>query len=283
MRRVTLPSKPAAVLPPKSRSLASALLCGLVIICCSGQRVLVDLDDVGQLRADAADLERRGEIEAAADLYLACLDACPSVGRINGEDLRRLWAKSPAIEHEVWALVGVIEARVQKATIADKALRDDALGLASMYQAWRRGDRARMLLDQMKSGQSPDAVYEEVLISLAANLGDGLAIDTHDAELLRNRLSAELGLQRELEEAGGDSPDWRQYEPVRQAAFVAYASAMLASGHRAVAEEALAEQVGEDSAKCGSLLDRVRRLDAAPVAALVCARCAADRRCAAQP
>ncbi|MBL8744034.1 MAG: hypothetical protein JNK04_23165 [Myxococcales bacterium] len=162
MWRLTLSSRPTAAAAARISSLASGLLCGLIGICCSSQRVLVDLDDVGQLRADAADLERRGEIEAAADLYLACLDACPSVGRINGEDLRRLWAKSPAIEHKVWALVGVIEARVQKATIADKALRDDALGLASMYQAWRRGDRARVLLDQMKNGHSPDAVYEEV-------------------------------------------------------------------------------------------------------------------------
>jgi len=256
--------------------LGQLFVCSALIASCSSGRVLADLDGARQLRRDAEEFERRGELDAALELYLSCLDRCPGVARINGSDLRRLAASNPRLEASVWDRVTTIESRVVAATELTEALRADVVAVVSVYRAWGSGARASTLLEHMTSAGSSSAVYEVVLAGCAAELGEDLKISGTDAEILARQLTSELE-QRELMKAdGAASAEW---ERVRRKTFVAYAAAMLASGHRERASSAASEQIGKDTAGCDELLDAATSLEAQPVVALLCEACTSESRC----
>lgn len=259
------------------------MLCGVAVGACSSQRVLTDLDDARELREEADELERRGEVEAAAELYLTCLDRCPSVARINGTDLKRLAGRSPDVERSVWDKVAIIEARLVAATTPDEALRDDLLAVVSVYRAWGVATRASELLHRLRSARAPSAVYETVLAGCAVGMGDELAISAPDAEALANQLSLELAQDQTMTANGATAAEAEQLEKVRHRTFVAYAAAMLASGHMEPAKRAASQQIGKDSRNCGTLLDAATRTGATAVVALLCKTCVGESRCGPPP
>ncbi len=135
--------------------------------------------------AEGNRLARAGDVEAAYDRYLECLQRCSDASRMVAvDDLYTLGASRPTLERRVRELVHQLEGRVLLSQSPAESLQDDITVLSLVYERWAEREAVQRLLGKMR-GAVPKEVYLDALEKFSMVLPKALTqLDAADVTLL---------------------------------------------------------------------------------------------------